>query len=184
MQTPEKSKSRINKHSIESLIKDLMSEDGVVRNNARRELVKIGDCTIDFLAELVNNSNDRVRWEAIKAMGEIKSPLAIAFLVDALEDEVSSVRWLAAEGLITLKNEGIRAILEALIERKESYLLRRGAHHVLHDLNKKLKDDKIAELISLLEHPEAHVRIPIITKQILDQRIHGHDLEEGYNLEL
>jgi len=173
MQASKKSKSRINKHSIETLIKDLMSDDGVVRNKARLELVEMGECTIDFLAELVNNSNDRVRWEAIKAMGEIKSTFAIPLLIDALEDEVSSVRWLVAEGLIALKNEGIRAILETLIERKESYLLRQGAHHVLHDLNKKLKDDKIAELISLLEHPEVHVRIPMIAKQVLDDMMHG-----------
>jgi len=37
-------------------------------------------------------------------------------------------------------------------------------------LNKKLKDDKIAEMISLLEHPEVNVRIPMLAKQILDQR--------------
>jgi hypothetical protein len=179
MQAADKSKPRFHKRTIQSLIKKLMSEDGVVRNNARLELVKIGESTIDFLAELVNNSNDRVRWEAIKAMGEIKSPSTIPFLVDALEDEVSSVRWLAAEGLIALKNEGIRAILDALIERKESYLLRQGAHHVLHDLNKKLQDNKIAELISLLEHPEEYVRIPMMAKQILDHRIAGHHLEDS-----
>ncbi len=182
MQASKKSKSRIHKNSIESLIKDLMSDDGVVRNEARLELVKMGECTIDFLAELVNNSNDRVRWEAIKAMGEIKSLLTIPFLMDALEDEMSSVRWLAAEGLIALKKDGIRAILEALIECKESYLLRQGAHHVLNDLNKKLKDNKIAELISLLEHPDVHMRIPMMTKQILNLRIYGHHLEEGDNL--
>ena len=67
-----------------------------------------------------------------------------------------------------MKKEGIRAILETLIERKESYLLRQGAHHVLHDLNRKLKDDKIAELVSLLEHPEVHVRIPMLAMQILN----------------
>ncbi len=182
MQASKKSKSGINKHAIESLIKDLMSDDGVVRNKARLELVEMGECTIDFLAELVNNSNDRVRWEAIKAMGAIRTPFAIPFLVDALEDEMSSVRWLAAEGLIALKNDGIRAILEALIEPKESYLLRQGAHHVLHDLNKKLNDDKIAELISLLEHPEVHVRIPMMAKQILDHKIHGYHLEKDDNL--
>jgi len=182
MQASKKSKSRINKHSIETLIKDLMSDDGVVRNKARLELVEMGEGTIDFLAELVNNSNDRARWEAIKAMGEIKNSLTIPFLVDALEDEVSSVRWLAAEGLIALKNEGIRAILEVLIERKESYLLRQGAHHVLHDLNKKLEDNKIAELISLIEHPEVHVRIPMLAKQILDDMIHRHLHEEDDNL--
>ena len=90
MQASKKSKSKMHKHTIESLIKDLMSDDGVVRNKARLELVEMGECTIDFLAELVNNSNDRTRWEAIKAMGEIKSPFAIPFLVDALEDEVAA----------------------------------------------------------------------------------------------
>lgn len=163
-----KSKSRIHKHTIQSLIKELMSEDGVVRNSARFELVKIGEPAIDFLAKLVNNSEDHVRWEAIKTMGEIESPLSIPFLVDALVDEVSSVRWLAAEGLIALKNQGLKAVLEVLIERKKSFIMYQSVHHVLHDLNKELKDSKITELISLLESATEKFRIPGLAKEILD----------------
>ena len=163
-----KSKSSIHKHTIQSLIRELMSEDGVVRNSARFELVKIGEPAIDFLAKLVNNSEDHVRWEAIKTMGEIESPLSIPFLVDALVDEVSSVRWLAAEGLIALKNQGLKAVLEVLIERKKSFIMYQSVHHVLHDLNKELKDSKITELISLLESATEKFRIPGLAKEILD----------------
>ena len=168
MQGSERTKLKIQKHSIDELINALMSSDGVLRNEARLELVKMGEFAIDFLAELVNHSNDRVRWEAIKAMGEIKSPLAIPFFIDALEDEISSVRWLAAEGLISLENEGLKAVLESLIELKDSYLLDQSAHHVLYELNKELKDVKIAELNVLLEHSREKFRIPILAKEILD----------------
>ncbi|MEJ2536335.1 MAG: HEAT repeat domain-containing protein [Calditrichia bacterium] len=100
-----------NQKIIKELIKNLGNSDGVIRERARRKLVSIGPSAIDYLAELVYTKNEMLRWEAVKTLSEIVNPVAIPLLIDALEDDKSSIRWLAAEGLIMLGREAVKPLL-------------------------------------------------------------------------
>ena len=53
---------------IKKLIDDLTGNNGIARQKARHQLVKIGEPAIDYLIELQYSSNHKARWEAIKAI--------------------------------------------------------------------------------------------------------------------
>jgi len=77
-----------------------------------------------------------VRWEAAKALSQIANPASIQALLEALSDKTFEVRWMAAEGLIRIGRKAVIPLLEALVEHSDSYWLREGIHHVLHDMNR------------------------------------------------
>jgi len=119
---------------ISALIADLNNHDGLVRQKARNELIKIGEPAVETLIQAFNSREGYTHWEAAKALRQIGSPKAARALVKALENDQFSVRWLAAEGLISLGRNGLEPLLHALEYKANSVWLREGAHHVLHDL--------------------------------------------------
>jgi len=122
--------------AIQNLIKNFSGRDETLRIHSRESLVKIGNRAIPQLIEVLNDPQDWVRWEAVKTLGEIGDPKAAPALVEALEDEEFDVRWLAAIGLIRMDIKGIKPLLQALMKKGDSALLREGAHHVINDLAK------------------------------------------------
>jgi len=119
------------KDTIYKLIEELKSKDGIKRQNARIELVKIGEESLDPLKELLLSKEHHIRWEAIKTIEEISSTDAIPLLIDYLKDDEFDIRWIAAEGLIDLGKPSIKPLVSALLEDFESTFLREGTHHVL-----------------------------------------------------
>jgi HEAT repeat protein len=152
---------------ISSLVADLSKKDGAVRERARQSLVAIGAPAVTYLVEALANRNELLRWEAAKALGEIGSPAAAPALVAALEDEVFDVRWLAAEGLIALRGEGLVPLLRALVERPDSLWLREGAHHVLHDVSRGRLEEVLRPVVAALDDIEPSVEVPFAAKTVL-----------------
>jgi HEAT repeat protein len=144
--------------SIASLIETLNSKDGLARQHARHDLVKIGEAALPELIKAFENKGDIIHWEIAKALSQIGSSKAAEVLVDALEDKEFSVRWIAAEGLIHIGYDALVPLLTALKERSESIWLREGAHHVLHDLiSRKLIDATVIHIISPLLDALNHI---------------------------
>jgi hypothetical protein len=159
--------------SIESLIADLNSKNGMTRQYARNQLIKIGEPAVEALIHVLKNETSYAHWEAAKALSLIGSPLAVQTLVETLEDDKFSVRWLAAEGLITMGYNGLEPLLEALINKPDSVRLREGAHHVLYDLLHYWSfnlstGDIIKSVLDTLQDIEPSVQIPIMAKQALE----------------
>ncbi len=109
-----------------------------------------------------------MRWEAAKALYEIGSPAATNALVKALEDDMFDVRWLSAQGLITIGNKTVAPLLKALIDRPESVWLREGAHHVFHDLASEKLKAVLKPVMAALEGVEAAVELPFTAKAALE----------------
>jgi hypothetical protein len=142
------------------LIADFHSKDGLLREKARKAIVRIGRPAVPALLEALSVPNDFVRWEACKALGAIRDPRASTALVHSLVDDNMEVRWLAAEGLIALGVRALVPLLVALEAHFENVLLRQGAHHVLHALErKKLLNKKTQAVLDTLRclEPEAPV---------------------------
>jgi HEAT repeat protein len=160
-------------HSIAIIIKNnimkLADKDGIIREKARKKLVKIGAPVIDFLAEMETHPKDVARWEAVKALSEIRDPIATPLLVNALEDKDGDVRWLAAEGLAALGKKGVKAVLEAMLTFPDTILLRKGAHHVLARFAETSKDPIIGELLQILNDPDADLKMPLAVRPYLEQ---------------
>lgn len=155
--------------TISRLIAALADDDRVSRQRARESLVEIGVVAVTPLTEALAKSNERVRWEAANALSEIGDPAAAPALVGALEDNSFGVRWLAAEGLIALGYEGLRPLLQALVDRPESAWLRQGAHHVLRILAEEGLHDHVTSVLKALEDIEPAIEVIQPAKAALDE---------------
>ena len=156
------------KPDVDSLVAALASPDRVTRQTARETLVAVGHPAVGPLIPLLGDRHDHVRWEAAKSLSEIGDPAAAPALVKTLEDRDAGIRWLAAEGLITMRRACLKALLEALIDRPDSLLLREGAHHVLHDLAKKGLADGALPVLAALEGIEPTATVPGAARRALD----------------
>jgi hypothetical protein len=155
---------------LKSLILDLCSDDGIRREKSRHTLVQMGDNAIDYLAGFITSSDSLLRWEVAKTLSEIATPSASPVLVEALEDALTSIRWIAGKGLIKMGKQGAIAALDALIENPDSSFLMESVHHVLHDLQKKLPGQKlIRELMNVLENKQIDGRIPVLSVDLRNE---------------
>jgi HEAT repeat protein len=163
------SSGHADRETISSLIADLSRKDGVVRESARQSLVAIGTPAVALLIEALVHPKESVRWEAAKALGEIRNPAAAPALVAALEDKVFDVRWLAAEGLIALRGEGLVPLLEALTERPDSLWLRDGVHYVLREVSAGELNEVLRPVRAALDGIEPSVEVPFAAKTALNK---------------
>lgn len=165
---------------VESLMKGLASKDGAARQKARISLVSLGGPAVAFLTRALQNSkSDHVRWEAAKALGMIGNPKSIPGLVKALEDSDPDVAWLAAEALRGFRMAAWPALFRALTKsRKDSIVLRQGAHHVLRDQKVDGFNDLLAALTKALESNTAQDSAPIAAYDLLKRlRANSQTLE-------
>jgi hypothetical protein len=121
--------------AIRSLIADLVSKDARVHESAHLSLLEFGGDAIPLLAEALASSSHPQRWEAAKTLAEMRDPAVAPIFTQALENNDTDVRWLAAEGLLALGRAGLGSLFKALIDRPTSTWLLQGAHHVLKDLS-------------------------------------------------
>jgi HEAT repeat protein len=152
-----KSISNSKDSEMHQLIIKLGGDDGMERQKARKALVAKGKNSIDFLMELLSHPKHIYRWEAVKTLEEISDPLSIPLFIEALEDDKSDVRWIAAKGLIKLGVLSVKPLLKILMEKSDSVFILAGAHHVFFDLNEiglLPADFPVDKLLSALKNPE------------------------------
>jgi HEAT repeat protein len=155
---------KVSIETIKSLVADLESQDGQVRVRARKSLVAIGGQAVKPLVKALASKREWVRWEAAKTLGQIGDPAAVQALIKALEDKMFDVRWLAAEGLIAIGSEALTPLLQALMDYPDSFWLREGVHHVLHDVDKGNLTEILQPVIAALEGFEPSVESPLATE--------------------
>jgi HEAT repeat protein len=154
--------------AIQSLIAELSNKDGIERVKARRRLIGYKAQAVVPLIKILTDKNDWVRWEAAKALSQIGNPESIQALLDALNDKSFEVRWLAAEGLIRIGRKSVIPSLKALTTHSDSYWLREGIYHVLHDINKGSLAKAVQPVLAVLEGPEPSLVTPLTAKTALD----------------
>jgi HEAT repeat protein len=155
--------------TIDSLISDLASDDWVTRVKAREGLVSQRGKAIKPLTKALASPNQWVRWESAKAMCEIGNPGATDALIKSLEDKMFDVRWLSAQGLITIGRKTIVPVLQAVIDNPDSVWTREGAHHVLHDLAEGKLRSVLEPVLKALQDVDATVEGPLAAKIALDK---------------
>ena len=154
-------------YEIHPLILDLKSKNGLVRERAREKLVAIGAPAVTHLAKLTSQRAAILRWEAVKALGQIADPGSTPVFITALRDKDEEVRWLAAEGLIAVGAGAIEPLLQELVKKSKSVLLRKGAHHYFSALRDLEESSRFDDLLSALESPEAKLNTPIAVEKLL-----------------
>ena len=156
---------------MESLIAQLSSDDGMVRQKARESLVTLGAPAVSYLGDVVQHaSSDQTRWEAAQALGEISDASSIPALVEALADSNSDVVWLAAEALKKFKKAAWPQLLKELTkDRPNPGNLYQGAHHVLVDQKEDGLDDLLSALLEALEHGELSETAIVAAHDVLER---------------
>jgi len=121
---------------LQELMQKFYSKNGLQRADAREKVIRHGRHAVPALISVLQDKSIHVRWEAAKALGQIKDPSCAPALVDRLTDESPEIRWLAAEGLIALRRDSLQPLLTRLVEDFNSSVYRQGVHHVLHALER------------------------------------------------
>ncbi|MGE3073392.1 MAG: HEAT repeat domain-containing protein [Dehalococcoidia bacterium] len=152
---------------IEQYLRNLGSADGTTRHAARVALVTAGASTVPGLIEALRSQNSEARWEAAKALGELRDPSAAPALVDALTDDRPGVRWLAAEALSQMGRSSLDALLHGLVQHSESAWFREGAHHVLQVLAKGDLREVLAPLLRALDSVEPNIGVLVPAHNLL-----------------
>ncbi|EMI45596.1 HEAT repeat domain-containing protein [Rhodopirellula sp. SWK7] len=158
-------------NTTETSLHDLSSEDGVVRERARKKLVasRGHEVVHALIGELVD-PRKRVRWEAAKALAEIGDPVAALPLVHAMTDDDDEVAWLAAEGVASLGDPGLMAVLSGITRDCDSLEYCKVAHHSLKEFRKIGKHNAIIKkVMSALEGFEPKMSAPIAAYQALQE---------------
>lgn len=152
---------------IEQHLRDLASADGNIRRAARIALVTAGSPTVPGLISALQSPNADARWEAAKALTEIRDLGAAPALVVALTDERPGVRWLAAEALSLMGRPALDALLHGLVQHSESVWFREGTHHVLQVLAKGDLREVLAPLLSALDSVEPNIGVLVPAHKLL-----------------
>lgn len=153
--------------TVSALVTDLGSQDGMVRVMARRFLVAIGRKAVDALEKALKSPEAWRRWEAAKALGQIRDPAAIEALIRALDDDMFDVRWLAAEGLIAIGQKALVPLLRELAQRPDSLNIREAVHRYLHAVETEELREAIKPVLRALEDVEAPLAVPFAAREAL-----------------
>lgn len=154
---------------ISSLIDELHDPDGLKRQEVRHNLIKIGWDAVPQLIEVVSKEEDKVRWEAIEALGYIRDPEAAPILVEALLDENTDNRWAASNALIELDRASLKPLFAGLMKHFGSTRFRIVAHHVLHVLKDRGRLlSKEIKVLDALEDIEPEATVPWAAKAAFD----------------
>jgi HEAT repeat protein len=156
-------------NEIEQLIADLICDEYIECQKARRKLVAMGSVVVPRLVQELSNSKYQVRWEVTKALGQIADKSSAEALVAALEDKEFDVRWLAAEALINIGRDALEPLLLALADHgNKSISLRHGAHHVLHDMKLGNLQRRLLPVMKAVEDSEPYSEILVIAEEAID----------------
>jgi HEAT repeat protein len=152
---------------IKSLINQLGSKNGIIRSNARESLKLFGAKAVDYLSGLLINRKKIIRWEALKTLLEIRDPHSGPLFLLAIKDKAPEIRWMGAEGLISLGKYGVIIMLEGLISNPESLYIRKGAHHVLKEYSKYNPSLEIKKLFISLNRADSESNSPVYALKFL-----------------
>jgi HEAT repeat protein len=163
----DKTTNKQHEAEIKTLIKDLGNKNGVIRRNTRESLKPFGHTAVDYLSELLVNKKKIIRWEAVKTLVEIHDPHSGPLFLLAVKDKAPGVRWLGAEGLISLGKSGVITVLEGLISNPDSLYIRQAAHHVLKEYSKFNPSPELDGLLDTLKRADYEFYSPIAALKYL-----------------
>lgn len=164
----------VSQPAVETLLSSLADDNPEVRQDARRELVRMGHGVVRPLLGQLRSPESNVRWEAAKALSEMHDTRAAEGLAIALSDDDSDVRWLAAEGLVALGRDALKPLFLELIRNSDSSWVREGAGHILHAFRDSSADSVAGPVLAALENRAPIFNVPVAAFSALG-KLHDQD---------
>lgn len=138
----------LGKKDIQTLAKGLYDSRWYVVRNILYILRQIGDKkAVEYLIDTVRHPDNRVRREAIKAIGELKSPLALQLLKDCLNDYDPSIRKTAVKALSNFGSESAKRIILTKVNEKDFLNREFDEKKEFYEALSKWNDDEIREFL-------------------------------------
>ncbi len=110
----------LGKKDIQAVAKGLQDPRWYVVRNIIYVLRHIGDKkAVEYLLNTVRHTDERVRKEGIKALGELKSPLALQTLKECLVDADHAIRRAAVRAMGNIGSETARRLIVERVSAKE-----------------------------------------------------------------
>lgn len=167
METKKHSRKDVNieefSDSIAFIIPDLAEiTDYQKKTSARRYLVDMGKEILPQINKLLLSKNTHLRKEASKIIELIADKESISVLIDLLDDDDSSIRWIAAEGLIHIGRDSIVPLLNKLVQKGDNLYLKQGARHTFLSLfSEEEKEEFKPLLLSLKNYNNISILAPV-----------------------
>jgi hypothetical protein len=120
------------------------------------------------LIQAMHAQGEPARREALEVLVGLADPATADLYVELLEDEDSGCRWLAAEGLAALGEEGLRKVLELLVAFPKTARLERSAHHALGGLRRVGFDREVTPVLRAFRGANRAVQVPTAAFRALD----------------
>jgi hypothetical protein len=127
--------------AVQALLRALHGTDEQMGSQIFRALAKIGNDAVPALLTESTSNVPWIRWQVIRALGEICDHRALPTLVSALRDQDHSVAWLAAKGLARFGKRCLEPVLRLLSTTDVSPWLVETASYVLHEVY--IRDPKL-----------------------------------------
>ncbi|HTQ40401.1 MAG TPA: HEAT repeat domain-containing protein [Pirellulales bacterium] len=145
---------------IQDLFVALRSDNPLERERARNKLTILGREAIVPLIRELKSPIVHARWEAAKALSQIRDVNAANALAEVMDDENHDVRWVASQGLVRLGAKGLEQTLLALLSHGNSIWVRDSAHHVLSHFAHRMGGEYLLPLLALFNGFEPAVSVP------------------------
>ena len=117
--------------AVPALLHALHGSDERQGSQIFQALVGLGHVAVPGLLEASRSSSAWVRWQSIRALGEIHDGRAFPRLLEGLTDNDHGVAWMAAKGLVSFGKECVLPLLRLLISADPTRWLAETASYVL-----------------------------------------------------
>lgn len=101
--------------AVPVLLKALRGADEQLSSQIFASLVRLGSLAVPALIQKSKSSSAHIRWNCVRALGEIHDLRALPVLVNGLKDNDHSVAWMAAKGLAHFGKDSLKPVLELLM---------------------------------------------------------------------
>ena len=157
--------------AVPVLLTALQTADEQLGSQIFQALVKLGQPAVPSLMTASTSHSAWMRWQCVRALGEICDDRAIPVLVHALTDSDHSVAWMGAKSLARFGKHALEPTLRLLVTAETSPWLVETASYVLHELylqNLRLKP-YLEPVVQSMHGPAFRIATPNAARTALAQ---------------
>lgn len=122
-----------NPAGVSALFSLLQDADEQLGNQIFTSLIQLGSVAVPALIENSTSSLPWIRWQCMRALGNINDSRALPMLVHTLADVNQSVAWMAAKGLVPFGRLSVGPVLRLLMSAVVTPWLIETASYVLRN---------------------------------------------------